>query len=354
MKALLVRSIAAGLALTLSACATTETPPEEPTLIVRENRLFIPARIAGVETEALLDSGAELTIVDAAYAEEIGLTKAGSAVAKGTGGETEASFVEGVTVEAAGIVLGNRTIAAIDLADLSQRLIGTPVKLIVGREFFDSARLEIDIEKGSIAAVARGREPRGVRLATETHRGLETIPVSIEGGEPVQADFDLGNGSEMLIGAAYAARAGLSAPGRIVGQQAGGGLGGEIVRDLVTLTAVEVAGVRFENVGAAIDTTPTAMDANVGVRLLRNFRMTVDFAENAIWLEPRPTILVHLEKDQEGAACKCLRERRDLFVCGISDEPSPPYDAPHRNETSRVLVDGALEGLGCSEQIVED
>lgn len=278
--------IAAG-ALAASGCqsfigkgAATATP-----LFVRNDRLFIPAAINGIETEALLDSAAELTIVDARYAEEIGLMKAGSAVARGTGGETEASFVEGVTLEAAGVRLENRTVAAIDLADVSARLIGSPVKLIVGRDLFDAARLQIDIDGRRIAAIGRDRRPRGVKLLMETHRGLLTMPVSIE-GKTVQADFDLGNGSEVLIGAEFAAKAGLDTPRRIVGQKAGGGLGGEVIRDLVVLSPLEIAGVGFRDVGAAIDRTPTAMDANIGVKILRNFSITVDYSEHAIWLEP--------------------------------------------------------------------
>ncbi len=91
----------------------------------------------------------------------------------------------------------------------------------------------------------------------------------------------------MLIGAAYAERAGLLAPDRIVGQKSGGGIGGEVERDLVVLAELEVAGVSFRDVPAAIDRTDNAGDVNVGVRILRNFVITVDFAENAVWLEPR-------------------------------------------------------------------
>ena len=43
----------------------------------------------------------------------------------------------------------------------------------------------------------------------------------------------------------------------------------------------------FRRVRASIDETETASDANVGVGLLRNFSMTIDFAENAIWLSSK-------------------------------------------------------------------
>jgi predicted aspartyl protease len=288
-----------GMAIVLSYCgalAATEGAGEAPeaaatptaTLIVRGDRLFVPARVNGVETrDALLDSGAELSLVDADFARRAGLATAGTETARGTGGEEEVTFAQGVNLEAAGIVLEDRTVAVLDLGDIASRLVGSPLTMIVGRELFDAARLAIDIEGASLAAVPRDLEPAGRRLAMQTHKGLQTIPVAVEGGEPVQADFDLGNGSEVLIGATYAERAGLLAPGRITGQKSGGGIGGEVVRDLLVLQELEVAGVTFRDVPAAIDRTGNAADVNVGVRILRHFRITTDFAENAVWLEPR-------------------------------------------------------------------
>ena len=43
----------------------------------------------------------------------------------------------------------------------------------------------------------------------------------------------------------------------------------------------------LQTIPAAIDRTDNAADVNVGVRILRHFRITTDFAENAVWLEPR-------------------------------------------------------------------
>ena len=274
----------------LTPCASPFAAANDPTagsLDVRGDRLFLPVRLNGVETgDALLDSGAEMSLVDSAFAARAGLATAGSETARGTGGEEEVTFAQGVTLEAAGLRLDDRPVAVLDLQPIAERVVGFPLTMVVGRELFDAARLAIDIEGGSIAQVGRDAEPAGVRLEMQTHKGLQTIPVSVEGDAPVQADFDLGNGNEVLVGAAYAERAGLLAPERIVGQKAGGGIGGQVQRDLVVLKELEIAGVTFRDVPAAIDRTDTAADVNVGVRILRHFRMTVDFAENAVWLEP--------------------------------------------------------------------
>jgi hypothetical protein len=194
-----------------------------------------------------------------------------------------AKRAQNVRIEAAGVTLEDRLVAIIDLGDVSERLVGKPVAAIIGRDLFDAARFEIDIERGAIRAVSRGEQPSGVRLALQEQHGLETIPVSVEGGEPVRAVFDLGNGSEVLIGAAYAASTGLSGPERIVANRTGGGLGGEVTRKIVRLGALEIAGVVFRDVEAGIDETEKAHDVNVGVRILRRLLLTVDFEEGAIW-----------------------------------------------------------------------
>lgn len=258
-------------------------------LTVRGDRLFVPARINGVAVEAVLDSGAEATVLDDGFAARIGAKGGTEAVAHGSGGRAEARLIDGARIEAAGLALDGRTIAVLDLDDVGARLFGRPIDAIVGRELFDAARLAIDIEGGTIAVLPDAAAPAGVRLPLETAHGIETLPLSIEGGPELRAEFDLGNGSDMSIGRAAAKRLGLTKPGRIVAREKGGGIGGAVTRDVVVLKTVTLAGVTFGNVRATIDDQPNAADANVGVKLLRRFRIVTDFPNRAVWLAARDT-----------------------------------------------------------------
>lgn len=255
-------------------------------LTVRGDRLYIPAQINGIATEAVLDSAAEVTLLNKEFADRAGAEKGTAVQARGSGaGEAKARLVEGIRVEAVGMKLPNVTVAVMDLDDVGLRLFGRKLDAIVGRELFDAGRLAIDIEGGAIHTVPAATKPKGVRLPLQTFHGNETIPVSIEGGAPVWAEFDLGNGSDMLIGKAYAARLGLL--DRDHAHEEGGGIGGAVKRRVVTLKAVQLAGVTFHNVRAAIDEQPNAADANVGVKLLRRFRIVTDFPQKSVWLQPR-------------------------------------------------------------------
>jgi hypothetical protein len=195
----------------------------------------------------------------------------------------EASFVDQVSIDVAGMRIEPR-VAVLDLGEVSARLIGRPVDLLLGRELFDSQRLRIDIQGGTIDRVESVPE-RAVLLPLSEHRGLATFPVTAGNAAPVQAVFDLGNGSEVLIGRAFAEALGLT--GAVVERRSGGGLGGEIERDIVLLPSLDIGGREYRDVRAAIDPGATAADLNIGTSILRDFVITADFANRSLWLEPR-------------------------------------------------------------------
>jgi hypothetical protein len=277
------RTMMISVALALGACAV-RTPV--PTLDVAGDRLFVAATVNSVPVSALLDSAAEVSFADKSWAEKNGLAAAGSDIAKGTGGSADVSFVENVAVETLGTRLDGLTIAVLDLSDISVRLVGRPVNFILGREIFDQQRLAIDIEGGRISIARRNSAPDGVALPLTGDRGIETFEARVN-GEAVSAEFDLGNGSDILIGKALAERLGLLDDPASLETRKGGGIGGEVDHKIVRLATLEFAGVTFSDVEAAVDETENAGELNIGVRLLRKFTIVTDFEQRTVWLQPR-------------------------------------------------------------------
>lgn len=276
------RLLTAFTALALAACTTAPAP----TLELSGNRLFVAAKINSVPVSALLDSAAEMSFVDSNWAKANGLAAAGTDVAKGSGGTADVSFAEHVSIEALGAHLDDTTIAVLDLSDISRRLVGRPVTFILGREIFDKQRLAIDIEAGSITATDRDNTPPGISLPLTGARGIESFPAHVN-GQPIAADFDLGNGTDIMISTAMAEKLGLLNDPSALETRKGGGIGGELVRKIVRLKTLEIGGVTFDNIEAAIDGNDSAGDLNVGVSVLRRFRITTDFEQRRIWLAPR-------------------------------------------------------------------
>jgi predicted aspartyl protease len=284
---LLSALVLSSVVLELTSAETPVTAKAFALTPTRGSRLTIAARINGQPVDALLDSAAEMTILDRSFAEKLKLDRGQSVVGQGSGQASfEADLVNGVTLEALDLTLRDQTVAVADLSDVGRRLLGHRIDVILGRELFDAARLSIDIDAHLISVARRDREPKGVRLNLVSEHGVETVPVRVESSDEVRATFDLGNGSGVLIGSALATRMHLLSDGRTVGVQRGGGLGGEAARQAITLRSIEVAGRRFNDVSATIDPQTSASDVNIGVTLLRHFRITTDFANHAVWLEP--------------------------------------------------------------------
>lgn len=267
-----------------AAVLIAASPTAADPLTFYSGRLFIAASVNGVPTEALLDSGAEASLVDPALAARAKLPEGTPQTIKGSGGSEQARIVEGATISALGLELHPEAIVVLDLSDLSSRLIKRPTQAIVGRELFDSARLRIEIAGGKIAVADRSVTPPGTRLPLTSHAGIEAVPV-FANGVAAQAEFDLGNGSGILISRAFATRLKL----KVIGKQSGGGIGGKLDRDLVKLGSLEVAGKRFRNVVAAVDVHSNANDLNIGTSILKDFLITTDFRDRAVWLAPLAT-----------------------------------------------------------------
>jgi len=258
-----------------------------PLEVVAGERLMVDARVNGRPVKALLDSAAEATLIDPQFAREIGLGDGAAVKGQGSGASTfEAQIVGGVTLSAVGVELRDQEVAVTDLADVGRRLLGQKLSVVLGREIFDAARLEIDVRNLRIRAPARTTTPRGRRLALVSEHGVETIPVSVEGHAPVRATFDLGNGSQVLVSRRYAERLGVLADGRPVKKADGGGLGGASARDAFSFRTLKIAGRTLHDVEAAVDPQDSASDLNVGMSVLRHFLITTDFHDRAVWLQP--------------------------------------------------------------------
>lgn len=269
-----------GLSLQLSAGTCSD-------LRIVDGRVWTDITINGVATEALFDSGSEITVVDLDFAARAVQGEAEDVEARGTGAASvSAGLVPGVTIGAAGLELAGSVIAVMDLSDISERLVGRPVAAILGREVFDAARLAIDFDAGQVCRIDRAAEPDGVRRSLVSRDGIMAFEIAIE-GQAVLADFDTGNRGALLLDATAAETVGLL-DGRTETVRSGGGIGGAVDRRVLEVRSVDVAGTVFGAVEAEIDPRESeAGSANIGLGLLTRFYLIVDFAESAIWLSPR-------------------------------------------------------------------
>ena len=251
------------------------------------NRVFLPVTVNGHATEALLDSAAEATLIDGDFAARLGLSGGAAVTARGSGAALAAArLVPGVALGVAGLELHPAAVAVIDLSDIARRLTRGPLDVVVGRDLFDATRLGIDLDAATLTVLSRVYRPPGRRLPLTAQRGIECVPVIVE-GHPALAAFDLGNGGRVLVGADFAARHHFLADGRDTSIIGVGGIGGEVRGTAFALRTLDIAGRRLAGVAATIDANASAADVNIGVAVLRPFGIVTDFAARAVWLDPR-------------------------------------------------------------------
>lgn len=258
------------------------------------NRVYIPASVNGLDTHVMLDSGAEATVLDQTWAAAHGIKPSGKVVAVGTGGVQEAQLASGVTIRIGDLELKNLTVALIDLSAI-EKLIGRPMPVVLGKEVFNELVVDLDFQGKTIAfhEPASFKPPPGAaETPILTANGLRSVPVSIEGRPPVQMDFDIGNGSPLLVYSAFWKPAGLLDDGRPQSAGLSGAVGGLKERKLTTVRTVtfggttftEVPAVLFEDNGDSSESNRTL--GNIGLPILSRFRLFVDYPNDRLWLIP--------------------------------------------------------------------
>lgn len=342
-------TVAAGIALahpghpplptpTISVSAKQQSVPFE---LFRGNRIIVPARINGHDTVVMLDTGASMTTVNRSYARSIGLPEGFKIEGKGAGGNVEAELVSGLTMELGGYRIQNASVGVMDLSGV-ERAIGRPINVVFGRDFFNSAVVSIDWSRKQLTVHQRetfvpGKDAQALEL---TKRGpFNLIPVSIAGAAPVEALFDLGNGGALSMPVTYwkgrPEVENLKSAGDV-----GGGVGGRHAARAVIVPQVTLAGKKFTDVPALLgeggnNEDPTQM-TNVGIGLLKQFKVDLDLGRDRVYLTPRADA-PPFERDRAGVRFDLAGDR--LKVAFVSPE-GPAAAAGLKVGDEVVAIDG--------------
>lgn len=259
------------------------------------SRVYIPAVVNGVATEVLLDSGAEMTVLDKAFAEQLGLETSGDVEAVGAGGIASAQFARHVDIQLGDIRFVDRTVAVIDLAEVGQA-IGRPLPVVLGKDAFNALVIDMDIPGQRIAFhEAAGFIPpaEATEIPLTSTGSLRAVPISIEGRSPALFDLDTGNGGSLIIYPAYAEAEGLR-EGRPSSTVMSGAVGGMREAGIATLRSAELGGFELRDIPAVFPPAgPSVVDSdrtvgNVGMGVLGRFRMIADFGGGRLWLAASP------------------------------------------------------------------
>ena len=315
-----------------------------------ENRVYIPARVNGHATQVLLDSGAEMTVVDAGYARELGLKTQGQLAAVGSGGQAQAQLASGVDITLGELRLSGLTVAIIDLAEVA-RLIGHPLPVILGKEAFNQLVVDVDFPNRKVAfheASAFKAPPRAVRLPlVESAGGQRAVHISVEGRPAIPVLFDVGNAGALSLFPSYWQEARLL-ENRRSSKTLSGAVGGLRERDVATLKHIRFAGVTLNDVPTVFDdagnsvSTSDRLLGNLGLAVLSRFRMMTDYANDTLLLVPDARALRQpFLKDRSGLVAIPAEGRLTVKLVAPG---SPAAAAGWRAGEEIIAVDGQKIG----------
>jgi hypothetical protein len=344
--ALLYPCLAAAQIATPQVSAVPGASADIPFELFRGSRIVLNAKVNGVDTPMMLDSGAGVTTLDDDFAKKIGLKRGTKIEAQGAGGSEDGELVQDVTVQAGNLKLSGVTVLVLDLERI-EKAIGRPIPAVLGREVFMNSIIGLDFNEQMLTlSPSKGFiAPRGateVKLTRDSFSHF--LPVSVDGLPPVEAAFDLGNGGALSVSAEYFKKTPALAK-LPCATGLSGGVGGLHENRRVTLPKVAVGGVTLDQVPADLGTFeggPYKDRLNAGIQLFKPFHLTLDLGHDRLWLQ-RTSAPVEFPKDRVGMF---VTLEDDHFNVMHVSPGSPADKAGLKKGDKLVAIDGEPVGAG--------
>ena len=264
--------------------------------------------------EMVLDSAVGPMVLDSTVASKLGLRAKGETLGVGITAATAARIIEGPTLSIGNLVLKAPEAMAFDLTSFNVAT-NRPIMALLGRDVFASLLVDIDFEARRIAF----RDPEVPAMVTGAK--LEPLPptkfgrkllISVEGQRPIDALFDLGSDTPLIISPDYVEKVHLL-QGKRTSTLLSVGAEGVEEDSVASIKTIEVGGLSAHDVPVSVP-KKWAQDvpAVVGVPILSRFRLMTDFSRDLIWMLPyKDAETKAFQKDRLGMAAMpandCLR-----------------------------------------------
>ena len=249
----------------------------------------------------LLDTGASVTMIDRAYALEIGLPLHGEFGVQGMGGVGRASFarVKRLRVKGAdgdGVELRDLKVAISDLSEGMQPVMWRKVAGLVGADFLQRFVTRIDYDARTLTFYeSKGwkYDGAGEGVPIRLMGGIPIVRVDVEGTCGGEFLVDVGNSFHMNLHGSLVRKCRLFGLGRRKEVTVwGGGIGGAFQSTVCRLARARIGSYEWEEPIAALSLSTAGMvgskdyAGNIGNGVLERFVCTFDYERRKLYLEP--------------------------------------------------------------------
>jgi predicted aspartyl protease len=318
-----------------------------------ENHLFVPVTVGGKKRLWVLDTGAGVTVLNKAYADELGLDLEGQIKGQGAGGTVEVSFATLPPFAIEGVEFDGQVVAVIDMSELLRR-IGLDVAGILGFDFLSRFVTKVDFAKELVSFYdPETFEYSGEGQVLDMHldQSVFRAQATLDGRHAGSWLFDLGAGTSHLDGR-YALREGYADRKGILGL--GHGAGNEYQLKSLKCDSLDFAGYTVYKplISFAYGGTDTAFSADLigtlGNTLFRNFVLHCDYANERLIIERGDKFNQSWPEDHSGLQLS-YTEDREIKVLYVAPGTPAEVSGFVKGDVLRS-IDGA--GMGSFDGLI--
>jgi predicted aspartyl protease len=319
---------------------------------LQHNIVLFKAQVEGREVWAVLDNGADRTVIDSSFANASGL-HVGPPVDRMrlvTGAVAQSGRVANVHIIMAGQGTIAATLASADLSSLS-KVMGRPIALILGKEVLQSFALVVLPSKKTFEfwpSSTLALPPEAPHLVIPTNaapiildNGIPQVRVSL-GGKPALLSVDLGNSDTISLGQSAWRRLGLDRFATIPRTVAGGD--GRPVPARTTIVGTLTVGL-VTGYNASVTDGPDGLnsdDGRLGMGFFAHYDFAIDVPARRIWLLANGDTGGPLELPKDMLAIESDRE-----IAADAVRASALYRSGQRQEAEKLFA--ALRPMARSE-----
>lgn len=257
-----------------------------------EEHIYLTVSIGGKETLWILDTGASVSVIDSAFAAELGLQPEGRLMGQGAGGPVEISFTTLPPYSIPGIEFSEQVVASLDIHGLFDSSFGLDVAGILGYDFLSRLVTKVDYASERLSFFHPDRfeyHGDGTVLEAPLRNNIFTVPMTVDARYSGKWRVDLGAGRVHLD----------CLPPEMEGvfmrrgiERVGRGAGGEFPVRILRFQTIEFAGFEVEDplISVSPGTCPETLGdgepiGTLGNGLFQRFVLYLDYERQQLIVE---------------------------------------------------------------------
>jgi predicted aspartyl protease len=313
-----------------------------------ENHLFIPVSVEGREAIWVIDTGAGMSVIDQAFADEMGIESEGNLKGQGAGGTVDLGIATLPPYKLKGVSFSEQKVAVLDMAELIRR-IGIDIAGILGFDFLSRFVTRIDFANELISFYdPESFKYSGSGKVIDLHmeEGTFETHATLDGKYSGTWLFDVGASSTNLYGP-YAARGRYEEKDGVL--RVGHGASHEFEVKSIKGDTIEFGGFILDRPHLSIrpghtDTTITSDRLGIlGNTVFRNFVVYVDYTGEQVILEKGEKFNQPWPEDRSGLNVAWTRDHSAIEVLFVSPDTPAEKAGFQRRDVIKSVSGAAVE-----------